>query len=253
MREAEDKKEKIMTNLTLNDLLKAGVHFGHQKSRWNPKMSPFIFTQKEGIHIINLQQTQKKLEEALDFIAKLASEGKKILFVGTKRQAKKLVKEAAENCNMPYIVERWPGGTFTNFKTIKKQILKLKDLRAKREAGEFEKYTKKEQILIKEEIERLEKLFGGLVNLDELPDAIFILSIVHDHIPLREAMNINIPIISLVDTNSDPSLVDYPIPANDDAIKSIGLLCNAVSETIKKNYKEKVIKPTENKYNKIKK
>lgn len=235
-----------MKNLTLNDLLKAGVHFGHQKSRWNPKMSPFIFTQKEGIHIIDLQKTQKKLEKALNFIAKLASEGKKILFIGTKRQAKELIKKAAKDCKMPYIVDRWPGGAFTNFKTIKKQILKLKDLRVKQKTGEFEKYTKKEQLIIEDEIERLERLFGGLVELDELPDAVFILSTVYDHIPLKESIKAGIPIVSLVDTNANPELVNYPIPANDDAIKSIELMCNIVSETIKKNYQEKVVKDQKN-------
>ncbi len=231
-----------MQKVDLNELLKAGVHFGHQTSKWNPKMSPFIFTKKEGIYIIDLQKTQVKLAEALDYVKSLASEGKKILFVGTKRQAKDLVKKAAEECNMPYVIERWSGGAFTNFKTIRKQIQKLKDLKVKKEAGEFEKYTKKEQILLKDEIERLERLFGGLVSMSELPDAIFIVNTIHDFIPLREAVNMRIPIISLVDTNANPEVIDYPIPSNDDAIKSIEFMCNILSKTIKDNYRDRVIK-----------
>lgn len=236
-----------MQKVDLNDLLKAGVHFGHQTSKWNPKMSPFIFTKKEGIYIIDLQKTQVKLEEALNYVVSLASEGKKILFIGTKRQAKDLVKNAAMECNMPYIVERWSGGAFTNFKTIKKQIQKLKNMKAKKEAGEFEKYTKKEQILFKDEIERLERLFGGLISMDELPDAIFIVNSIHDFIPLREARIMGIPVISLVDTNADPEVIDYPIPSNDDAIKSIEFMCNILSKTIKDNYKERVLKPEDRK------
>lgn len=242
-----------MQKVDLNELLKAGVHFGHQASRWNPKMSPFIFTKKEGIYIIDLQKTQVKLEEALKYVASLASEGKKILFVGTKRQAKDLVKKAAEECNMPYVVERWAGGAFTNFKTIKRQIQKLKDFRAKKEAGEFEKYTKKEQILFKDEIERLEKLFGGLTSMDKLPDAIFIVNSIHDFIPLKESMKLGIPVISLVDTNADPEVIDYPIPANDDAIKSIELMCNALSKAIKDNLREIGTKKSEDGNKKIKK
>ncbi|NQU99578.1 MAG: 30S ribosomal protein S2 [Parcubacteria group bacterium] len=231
-----------MQKVDLNDLLKAGVHFGHQTSKWNPKMSPFIFTKKEGIYIIDLQKTQVKLEEALNYVKDLASEGKKVLFIGTKRQAKDLVRKAAEECEMPYIVERWSGGAFTNFKTIKKQIQKLKDMKVKKEAGEFEKYTKKEQILFKDETERLERLFGGLVTMDVLPDAIFIVNSVHDFIPLKEAQKIGIPVISLVDTNADPEVIDYPIPSNDDAIKSIEFMCNIISKTIKDNYRDRVVK-----------
>jgi small subunit ribosomal protein S2 len=181
------------------------------------------------------------LEKAEEYIAGLAKEGKKILFIGTKKQAKELVKKAAVECNMPYVIERWPGGAFTNFKTIKKQIQKLKDLRIKEKTGEFAKYTKKEQILIKDEIERLEKLFGGLTSMEELPDAIFIVNSIHDFIPLREARKMKIPVISMVDTNADPEVIDYPIPANDDAIKSIELICNLLSEAVKDNYKEKII------------
>ncbi len=235
-----------MQKIDLNDLLKAGVHFGHRTSKWNPKMSPFIFTKKEGIHIIDLQKTQVKLEEALNYAASLASEGKKILFIGTKKQAKDLVKKAAIECKMPYIVERWSGGAFTNFKTIKKQIQKLINLKTKNDAGEFEKYTKKEQILLKDEIERLERLFGGLVTMDELPSAIFIVNCVHDFIPLNEARKMGIPVISLVDTNANPEIIDYPIPSNDDAIKSIELMCNLLSDTIKNNYRERVIKSVDN-------
>lgn len=230
-----------MQKVTLDDLLKAGVHFGHQTSRWNPKMKPFIFTQKEKIHIIDLQKTQAKLAEALDFVVKLVSEGKKIIFVGTKRQAKELVKKAAQDCKMPYIINRWPGGAFTNFKTIKKQISKLKDLKEKQEKGEFDKYTKKEKILIKKEMERLEKLFGGLITLEGLPAAIFVVDIIHDYIPIREAIKVSVPVIALVDTNGNPEIINYPIPANDDAIKSIEFMCNIMVDAVKNNYKEPVV------------
>lgn len=230
-----------MKEISINDMLKAGVHFGHQTSRWNPKMASFIFGSKEGVHIIDLQKTQKQLEKALKFVSGLASEGKKIVFVGTRRQAKKIVKEAAKSCKMPYIVERWPGGAFTNFNAIKKQIEKLIDLKEKEESGDLEKYTKKEQLLFKDEIERLEKLFGGLVDLKELPGAIFVVSSVHDYTPIKEAKKMGIPVVSLVDTNSDPDKIDYPIPSNDDAIKSVELMCNAVADTIKASYKDVIV------------
>lgn len=236
MKKAEE-KGKNMKKITLEQMLSAGVHFGHQKSRWNPKMAPFIFGQKEGIHIIDLQKTEEKLAEALKFIGEVTLAGKKILFVGTKRQAKEPTKKAAESCGMPYVVERWLGGTFTNFETIKKQIKKLKDLKEKEKTGELSKYTKREQLLFREEIRRLENLFGGLSSLDELPGACFVTDIVHDFLSVKEAQKVSIPVVALIDTNANPELVTYPIPANDDAIKSIELLCNAVAEKINESKK----------------
>lgn len=233
-----------MKNITLQEMLKAGVHFGHQTSRWHPKMEPYIFCQREGIHIIDLQKTQEKLKEALEFIKKLASSGKKILFVGTKKQAKEIVKKAAESCQMPYIIERWLGGTFTNFKTIHKQIVKLRDLEKKQKLGEFNKYTKKEQLLISEEIARLERFLGGIKELDELPGAVFVVDAVRDALPVKEARRVNIPVVALVDTNANPELIDWPIPSNDDAIKVIELMVNTVAEVIKENYKSQEHKNT---------
>jgi small subunit ribosomal protein S2 len=241
-----------MKEISINDMLKAGVHFGHQTSRWNPKMAPFIFGQKEGVHIIDLQKTQKELEKALNFVSDIASSGKKIVFIGTRRHAKKIIKDAAISCKMPYVVERWPGGTFTNYDTVKKQIEKLIDLREKEKSGEFEKYTKKEQLLFKDEIERLEKLFGGMVSMKELPGAIFVLNTVHDFTPIREAKKMNIPVVALVDTNSDPDTVDYPIASNDDAIKSIELMSKAVADAISASFKDEVLK-TEDESKKLKK
>jgi len=233
MKKAEEKGKTM--KITIDDMLAAGVHFGHQKSRWNPKMAPFIFGQKEGVHIIDLQKTEEKLAEALKFIDKVVSSGKKILFVGTKRQAKEPTKRSAESCGMPFVVERWLGGTFTNFETIKKQIKKLAELKEKEKSGELLKYTKKEQFIFHEEIKRLEKLFGGIASLEDLPGACFVTDIVHDYLAVKEARKVGIPVIALVDTNADPDQVLFPIPANDDAIKSIELMCNVVAESIKES------------------
>jgi len=242
-----------MKEISIEKMLEAGVHFGHSKEKWNPKMKPYIFGRRETIHIIDLLQTYEKLKEALNFVADIAAKGGKILFVGTKRQARDLVKKAAELCSMPYVNERWLGGTFTNFETIKKQIEKLKDLEEKEKTGEFKKYTKKEQLVIKEEIDKLKDLFGGLSGLDKLPEAIFIVDIVRDHTPVTEARKIGIPIIALVDTNANPELVDYPIPANDDAVKAIELMCNVVAETILENYKKSGVSLSKEKIEKEKK
>lgn len=228
-----------MKEITLQDLLKVGAHFGHSKTKWHPKMAPFIFTQKENIHIIDLQKTQEKLREALDFIAKTVKCNGIILFVGTKRQAKDLVKKTAESCGMPYVTERWLGGTFTNFATLHKQFLKLRDLEKKEKEGELKKYTKFEQAKIKQEIQRMQKLFGGIKMIDKLPEAMFVVDIVIDDLPVKEARRKEIPVIALVDTNANPELVDYPIPSNDDAIKVIKLMVGAVAETIKENKKTK--------------
>jgi len=231
-----------MTEVNVKDLLTAGAHFGHKKERWNPKMRPFIFATRENIHIIDLEKTVEETEKALKFIAEISKKGGKILFVGTKRQAKDLVKKAAIDCKMPYVVNRWLGGLLTNFDTIRKRLKRLKDLEAQRESGELSKFTKREQAKIDEEIEKLEFNIGGIRDLTALPDALFIIDAVTEEVAVKEANRLDIPIIATCDTNSDPSKIAYPIPANDDAIKTIEYFCKLISETIKENSVRKVNK-----------
>lgn len=226
-----------MKEITIQQMLEAGVHFGHTTSKWHPNMKPYIFCVRDGVHIIDLEKTKEKLSNALKFIGQIAKEGGIILFVGTKRQAKDIVKKAAMSCGMPYITERWLGGTLTNFKTIHRAIQRLRDLEEKEKAGEFKKYTKKEQLLKHEEIEKLNLKVGGIKQLDDLPQAIFVIDIVQEKLALKEARKMGVPVVALCDTNSDPELVDYPIPSNDDAIKVIEMMSNAVAETIKENKK----------------
>lgn len=228
---AHKKGENYFTELnlaklevTLEDMLKSGVHFGHQKSRRNPKMDQYIFTTRKGINILDLQKTKDKLEEALEFIKKLKGEGKQILLVGTKLQAKDLVKGAADASGMPYVVERWLGGTFTNFKVIRGRTRYLVESQEKMERGEFKKYTKFEQMKKAEELEKMEKRMGGIKHMSELPAAIFATSVKEDALAIAEAKKMGIPVIAIADTNVNPSQVDYPIPANDDAISSLRLI-----------------------------
>lgn len=225
--------EKAMRDVTLMEMLKAGVHFGHKKSLWNPKMSPYIFTTRNGIHVLDLEKTKKKLDEALDFAKKTAAAGGTILFVGTKRQAKEEVKEAAESCGMPYVVTRWLGGTFTNFRTIQRTIKKMDRLERMIADDEIKKYTKKEQLMIAREVEKMKTFFSGIKEMKKLPEAIFVLDAKYDHIPVEEARQTKVKVIGLVDTNSDPSKVDYLIPSNDDAIKVIALMTEIMAEAIK--------------------
>lgn len=241
-----------MKEISMSDLLKVGAHFGHQTARWNPKMKSYIFGDRDGIHIIDVRQTVAKLEKALEYIAKVTKDGGKVLFVGTKKQAKDLTKKAAEDCKMPYVTERWLGGTFTNFGIIKKQIKKLVEYEEKEKSDEFTRYTKKEQIEFRKEQKRLTRNVGGLRKLDKLPECVFITDIVSDKLAVKEARSVNVPIVALVDTNGDPNLVSYPIPTNDDAIKVIEMMTKAVSETVKKNYYEKA-KPEEQQIVKAKK
>jgi len=219
--------------MSLKKMLKEGVHFGHQKSRRHPKMEEYIFGDRNGINIINLQQTLKKLEEALAFIEKIKREGRQILFVGTKKQAKELVKSAAIHCEMPFVTERWIGGTFTNFKFIRDRARYLKDSQEKFASGEFKKYTKFEQMKKSEELEKLEKKMGGIKNMTEFPGAVFIASAKEDNLAVKEAEISGIPIIALADTDTDPASIDYPIPANDDAVSSLklmlGYICRAIA------------------------
>ncbi|MFC1637810.1 30S ribosomal protein S2 [Patescibacteria group bacterium] len=222
------------TEVSLESMLKAGVHFGHLKSRRNPKMSEYIFGLKNGVNIINLEKSLEKLNEALAFIEGIQKEGKQILFVGTKKQAKGLTRTVAEASEMPFVVERWLGGTFTNFRVIRGRAKYLKDSQDKLEDGSFEKYTKLEKLKKEEEIERLERKMGGIKNMTELPAAIFVVGVKEDSLAVEEAKKAGVPVIGLIDTNNDPSDIDYEIPANDDAISSIRLILGAVAKTLAK-------------------
>lgn len=232
--ESQEKVVRQIGDFNLEEFLKAGVHFGHKTSKWNPAMKKYIFGSKDGIHIIDLEKTVECLKQALDFAGKVISAGGVIMMIGTKKQAAQPIKEAAEKCAMPYVVNRWIGGTFTNFNTINSQIKKLKDLEKQQEQGELSKYTKREQMLFAEEIERINTLMGGIKELNKLPEAIFVVDLIKDLLSIKEAKKRNIKIIGLADTNTDPTLVDYPIPANDDAISAITLFANIVSDHINK-------------------
>lgn len=221
-----------MKTISLMEMLKAGVHFGHKTSLWNPKMAPFIYTQRNNIHVLDLEKTKIKLNEALDFAKETASRGGTILFVGTKRQAKDEVRKAAEACSMPYVVTRWLGGTFTNFRTIQRTIKKMERYEKMIADGEIKKYTKKEQLMIAREVEKMKTFFSGIKDLKKLPEAIFVLDTKYDHIPVEEARQSKVKVIGLVDTNGDPTKIDYLIPSNDDAIKVITFMANAMAEAI---------------------
>jgi len=227
-----------MYEISLQEMLKSGVHFGHHKSKRHPKMCAFIFDTKQNISIIDLEKTKEKLEEALNVVAELASHGKTILFVGTKRQAKEIVKKYAIECEQPYIVESWIGGLFTNFNNVIKLSKKLTRLKRERETGELGKYTKKEQLNFIREIKKLEKVVGGIEKMTKMPDAIFITDIKEEKTAVREARKRKVLIIAIADTNVNPDLADYPIPANDDAVKSLNYLTKIVAETYKKNFKK---------------
>lgn len=213
--------------------MEAGLQFGHRSSRVHPKMNPFISASRNSTHIINLEKTAENLKEALEFIKTSLAEGKTLLLVGTKVQAKDIVKEIAEECKFPYVNERWLGGTFTNFNTIQKKIWHLKDLEKNRETGELNKYTKKERLEIDKEIEDLEIRIGGIKNLDKIPDIIFVLDVKKDHLAVKEAKAKGVKVVAITDTNIDPTTVDYPIPANDDALSSIKYILDKLKETVK--------------------
>ncbi len=228
-----------MKEVSLLDLLKSGVHFGHQTSKWHPKMKPFIFTARNGVHIINLEITVTKLQEAAEFVASIAEKGGQVLFLGTKRQAKSIVDKYAKECSMPYITEKWLGGTFTNFSNIIKLVTRLKDLRGKFESGEIKKYSKKERSVYQSEMNKLEGLVGGIEKMTKIPEAMFLVDAKEEKTAVREARKKGIPIIAITDTNVDPNLIDYPIPGNDDATKSIELLTSAIAEAIKSGQSDK--------------
>lgn len=214
------------------ELLQSGVHFGHQKGRWHPKMKQYIFAERNGVYVIDLEKTVEKLAEAAEFVQSIGEKGGTILFVGTKSQGKNIMEKYAKQAGMPYIKERWVGGLFTNYANVGKLIKKYKSLREQRDSGALAKYTKKEQVNIGKEIERLEKMVGGLDDMTRLPDAVFILDAKHEKTALLESRTRKIPIISFADTNINPELLDYPIPANDDAVNSIDIIARTIAEAI---------------------
>jgi small subunit ribosomal protein S2 len=218
--------------ISLRQLLECGVHFGHPTRKWNPKMSPFIYTKRNGIHILDLQQTTKFIDEAHAYVQELVGQGKSIMFVGTKKQAQDAVREEATKCGMPYVHQRWPGGLLTNRQTIVKRVERLRELRKQKEEGYFEELTKKDRKFLEDEKEKLEKLFGGLAELDGLPDAMFVVDVKKEQNAIREARKLNIPIIGILDTNCDPDDVDYKLPGNDDAIRSIRLFCQIIADSV---------------------
>jgi len=228
-----ENKEEIKTeDPELEVMMQAGLHFGHKTNKKHPKMEPYIFGVRNGVSVIDVSKTKENLEKALEFLAKSVSEGKTILFVGTKVQVKDLVKEVAQECDMPYINERWIGGTITNFETIKKRVDYLKDLEKKKLEGDLEKYTKKERSNFNKEIESLKTKFEGLKPLTKIPDIVFVVDTVHDDLAVKESRKKQVKVVAIVDTNSDPSLVDYLIPANDDALTSVKYIMDKIKNKI---------------------
>lgn len=221
-----------MSVVSMKQLLEAGVHFGHQTRRWNPKMAKYIFTERNGIYIIDLQKTVKKVEEAYNFVRDVAASGAPILFVGTKKQAQNSVKEEAQRCNMFYVNERWLGGMLTNFRTIQTRIARLKELEKMFEDGTVEQYPKKEVILMQRELEKLQKNLGGIKDMKKLPGVVVVIDSKKEEIAVNEARKLHIPVIATVDTNCDPDLVDFPIPANDDAIRAVRLLAGKMADAV---------------------
>ena len=219
-----------MTQVTMRDLLEAGVHFAHQTNRWNPKMRPYIFGERNGIHIVDLSQTVRMFADAYDFAADVAAKGKPVIFVGTKKQAQDAIQEQAERANQHYVINRWLGGMMTNFSTMKKSIEKLEELDKMSRDGSYAKYTKKEVLMFEREKARLENNVGGIRGLNGTPGALFVVDPHKEDIAIREANKLNIPIIAVCDTNCDPERIDYPIPGNDDAIRAIRLFSSAIAE-----------------------
>lgn len=221
-----------MAVVSMKQLLEAGVHFGHQTRRWNPKMAQYIFTERNGIYIIDLQKTVKKLDEAYNFIRDLSTEGGSVLFVGTKKQAQESIREEAERCGMHFVNARWLGGMLTNFRTIRHRIDRMEQLKKMREDGTFDLLPKKEVVKLELEIEKLEKFLGGVKDMNKLPKALFIVDPRKERIAVSEARKLNIPIVAIVDTNCDPDEIDYVIPGNDDAIRAVKLIAGAMADAI---------------------
>lgn len=234
-----------MATVSMRDMLKAGVHFGHQTRYWNPKMKPFIFGARSRVHIINLEKTVPMFNEALAELSKLGEKKGKVLFVGTKRAASEAVKEAAIACDQYFVNNRWLGGMLTNWKTVRQSIKRLKELEAQAADGTFDKLTKKEALMCTREMEKLEKSLGGIKNMNGLPDAIFLIDADHEHIAVKEANNLGIPVIAVVDTNSNPDGIDHIIPGNDDAIRSVQLYLNAAAEAVNEGRNQNVAEVAE--------
>lgn len=221
-----------MSQVSMREMLQAGVHFGHQTRFWNPKMAPYIFGARNKIHIINLEHTVPAFNDALAFVKKLSANKNKVLMVGTKRSASKIIKEQADRCGMPYVSHRWLGGMLTNYKTIRMSIKRLRELEAQSHDGTFEKLTKKEALMRTRDMEKLERSIGGIKEMAGLPDALFIIDVDHERIAIQEANKLGIPVIGVVDTNSNPDGVDYVIPGNDDAIRAVKLYASAVADAV---------------------
>jgi len=237
-------EEKGMSHITMKQLLEAGVHFGHQTRRWNPKMKPFIFGERNGIHIIDLQQTLKYFEIAYEFVVNVTAEGGKVLFVGTKKQAQDAIKEEAERCGMPYVNFRWLGGTLTNFRTIRQSIEKLKKIESWFEDGTIDRFLKKERLKLERLKNKLERNLAGIKHMESLPQAVYIVDPVYEEIAVKEARKLGIPIVAIVDTNCDPDLIDYIIPGNDDAIRAVKLITSKIADACiegQEIYKEKMM------------
>ena len=233
-----------MSRVNFDQLLEAGVHFGHLKRKWNPTMAPYIFMERNGIHIIDLYKTVAKVDEAAEVMKNLAKQGKKVLFVATKKQAKQVVADKASSVGMPYVIERWPGGMLTNFPTIRKAIKKMATIDKMTKDGTFDNLSKREKLQITRQRAKLEKTLGSIVDLTRLPSALFVVDVMKEHIAVREANRLGIPVFGMVDTNSDPNNIDYVIPANDDATKSVevilGAICEAMNEGLQERKAEKI-------------
>jgi small subunit ribosomal protein S2 len=221
-----------MTQVTMRNMLEAGVHFGHRTRFWNPKMGPYIYGSRDHIHIINLEKTLPLYYDALNYISQMVSNGGKILFVGTKRAAQKIVREQAQRCGMPYVDHRWLGGTLTNYKTVRQSIKRLKQLEKMRDEGMFDRMIKKEALTLTKQLEKLERGLGGIKDMGSLPDALFVIDVGYEKIAIQEARRLGIPVIGVVDTNSDPSDIDYIIPGNDDSMRAIQLYINGIVDVI---------------------
>jgi len=221
-----------MSQFTMKQLLEAGVHFGHQTRRWNPKMAFYIYGERNGIHIIDLQKTLRLANRAYEFMRELAAAGGKVLFVGTKRQAREAIKEEALRAGHYYVNHRWLGGTLTNFRTVQQSIRKMKELQRQKEEGLFEHLTKKEALLLERKLAKLERSLGGMRDMVQLPDALFVIDVGREAIAVKEANKLKIPVVAVVDTNCDPTNIDYPIPGNDDAIRAIRLFCSKMADAL---------------------
>lgn len=221
-----------MSKVTMRQMLEAGVHFGHQTRYWCPKMSPYIYGERNKIHIFNLEHTLPMFEDAQNFLGKLASRNGKVLFVGTKRAAREAVQDAADACNMPYVNRRWPGGMMTNFKTVKQSVKRMLDLETMLSQKGTERLSKKETLTLSRELEKLQKSLGGIKNMSRLPDALFVVDVGHEKIAIAEARKLGIPVVAIVDSNNTPEGVDYVIPGNDDAIRAIQLYVNAIADAV---------------------